>query len=304
MYAPMPTQSVFQYRSAKRFLIDFAESKQRTDAGFSIRKWAREMGVSHALIVMLLQGKRSLTLKQVPFLAKGMGLSSPEKLYLQALIQFENADSDEERELCELWLSEVNPGTDYKIREVDEYLVIAHWVHMAILAMTNLASFSGVPEEIYLRLGKKVSLFEIRAAVERLKALNILEEKDGRLHCTYHRITTRDDVANRGAREYHKQIAALIPEAIETQPVEQREFQSFAVSVPRSKIPLAKELIRKFRTQFYEAMTSEPGDEVYQTSIQFFRLTESPSEIVPKEDAGAGAEFNAPNRRSNHVQNQ
>lgn len=285
---PMEVQSVFQYQSAKRFLLDTVEHKQKTDAAFSVRKWAREMGLgSHALLVMILQGKRSMTLRQVPFLAKGLGLSSPERLYFQALIQFENAKTQEEKDLCQLWLSEINPGSKFRVRDIDEYIVIAHWVHMAILAMTGLAAFRGSAEEIHARLGGKVLIHEIRAALERLKALNLVEMKDGRLTCTVERVSTRDDVANRGAREYHKQVASLVAMALETQSVEQREFQSFAVSVPKSKIPLAKEMIRKFRIRFYEAMTQEPGDEVYQTSIQFFRLTESPSELVPKEDEGA-----------------
>src|SRR5690606_34637345 len=127
----------------------------------SIRKWCKAMGLSaHSHIVMILQGKRSLTLKQVPYLAKGLELSSPERLYFQALIQFECARTEEERDLCRLWLSEANPGHPMQVREIDEYITIAHWVHMAILAMTDNREFSGVPEEIHRRLGKKVTLAE------------------------------------------------------------------------------------------------------------------------------------------------
>ncbi|MGE3975094.1 MAG: TIGR02147 family protein [Bdellovibrionales bacterium] len=289
----MESPSVFQYQSAKRFLFDYVEQKQKADSGFSIRRWSKEIGLSHALLAMLLQGKRSMTLKQVPYFSKGMGLSSPERLYFQALIQFDNADTPEEKDLCQLWLAEVNPGKVGRIREVDEYIVIAHWVHMAILAMTDLNDFKGTAEEIHEKLEGRVAIHEIRAALERLKALNLVTEQEGRLVCSYQRITTKDDVANRGAREYHKQVAALVPNAIETQSVEEREFQSFAVSVPESKVKLAKEMIRKFRTQFYEAMTAEKGDMVYQTSIQFFRLTESPSKHgVLKEDEGTGSDEN------------
>lgn len=283
-------QAVFKYQSARRYLLDFVSHRQSADPAFSLRKWSKSMGMtSHAHLVMILQGKRPLTLRQVPFFAKGMKLSSPERLYLQALIQFENADTPEEKDLCRLWLHEANPGGDFRIREVDEYIVIAHWVHMAILAMTDNRGFRGTPEEIHRRLGGKATLAEIRSALERLKALNLVREEDGRLLCTCECVTTKNDVANRGAREYHKQVAQLGIEAVERQRVEEREYQSFAVSVPRSKVGLAKELIRKFRTQFYEAMTAEAGDDVYQTVIQFFRLTECPSEIVPKEDEGAGS---------------
>jgi uncharacterized protein (TIGR02147 family) len=281
---------IFKYESARRYLVDYVSHKQTVDPSFSLRKWSKAMGMSsHAHLVMILQGKRSLTLKQVPFFSKGMNFSSPERLYFQALIQFENADTSEEKDLCRLWLSEANPGGHFHVREVDEYIVIAHWVHMAILAMTDNKGFCGTAEEIHRKLGKKVSVAEIRSALERLRALNLVREDNGKLLCTYERVTTKDDVANRGAREYHKQVAKLAIDAIEQQSVEEREFQSFAVSVPHDKIGLAKEMIRKFRTQFFEAMTSEPGDEVYQTQIQFFRLTECPSEMVPKEDEGVGS---------------
>jgi uncharacterized protein (TIGR02147 family) len=296
----MKPSTVFQYQSARQFLLDYVAHQQKSTPGFSLRKWAKSMGLgSHTHLTMILQGKRSLTLKHAPFFAKGTELSSPERLYFQALIQFENAETPEERDLCRLWMSEANPGGDYRVREVDEYIVISHWVHMAILAMTDNKDIKGTAEEIHARLGgskAKVSITEVRAAMERLRALELVREENGKLICTYARITTRDDVANRGAREYHKQVARLGIDAIEEQAVDEREFQSFAVSVPRDKIALAKEMIRKFRTQFYEAMTSEPGDDVYQTQIQFFRLTERPSEMVPKEDEGAGRM----NRKSVH----
>ena len=285
----MELAPIFKYQSAKRYLLDYVAHQQTTNEEFSLRKWSKAMGLnSHAHVVMILQGKRSLSLKMATAFAKGLNLSSAEHLYLRALIQFESAETDEEKDLCRLWLSDANPGSDFRIREIDEYIVIAHWVHMAILAMTDTKNFDGSPEVIQKRLGGKVTLAEVRAAMERLKDLNLLSVIDGKLTATFQRITTKDDVANRGAREYHKQVAKLGVTAVDEQSVDEREFQSFAVSVPSKKMALAKEMIRKFRSQFYEAMTSEQGDHVYQTQIQFFRLTERPSEKSPKEDEGTG----------------
>jgi len=280
--------SIFQYQSAHRYLLDFVSFKQSSDAAFSLRKWSRQMDLnSHALLVMILQGKRKLSLRHVPALSKGLELSSPERLYFQALIQYENASSAEEKSLCMIWLAEANPGSGKSIKEVDEYMAISHWVHMAILAMCDNHSFSGTPEEIHRRLGGKISLAEVRSAVARLFSLGLLTVKDGKTKSTFNRVTTKDDISSAGARVYHKQVAQMAIAAVDNQAVTDREFQSFAVSISRKNLNIAKEMIRKFRTQLYQAMTLEPGDEVYQTQIQFFRLTESPSEIVPTEDCGA-----------------
>lgn len=288
-------KSVFEYLSARRYLVDAIERRKKADRAFSIRKWAREMGMpSHTLLVMMLQGKRALTLKQAPLLSKGLGLSTPERLYFQCLIQYESARTDEERDLCRLWMSEISPGANAAIREVDEFLLISHWVHMAILALSETRAGCVSAEQVAARLGARVSVSEARSAIERLSSLGLLrmESVPGsaskRYVCTAARVTTKDDVANRGAREYFKQTALLASEAVERLPLDRREFQGFAIAIPEGKRALAKEMIRKFRTQFSQAMKGEPGDEVFQMNIQLFQLTESPSEMVPTVDEGAG----------------
>ncbi|MGK5089377.1 TIGR02147 family protein [Bdellovibrionota bacterium FG-2] len=285
--------SIFNYASPRQFLLDTLSSKQKLDPEFSVRKWAKEMELkSHTLLVMLLQGTRPLRVKHAAFLAKGLRLSSQEKLYLQALIQFEGAEDPEEKSLYELWLSDLNPGKEFRTKEVDEFMVISHWAHMAILAMTQLRDFESSAQWIHSRFKTKVEISEINAALTRLLSLGLLvKNKDGKLEATFNRVTTRDDVASAGARKYHQEVLKLAGEAIEKSPITQRESQSFALSVSRDKIPLAKEMIRKFRAQFAQAIGSDAGNEVYQMTVQFFQLTESP---IPKgiEDEGGDTENN------------
>jgi hypothetical protein len=75
-------------------------------------------------------------------------------------------------------------------------------------------------------------------------------------------VTTRDDIANKGARKYHKGVMELSCEALEEQPVDIREYQSFSMTVDRDKIPLSKEMIRNFRAQLELACRSEAGNEI------------------------------------------
>lgn len=133
----MDRLNVFEYRSARRFLLDAVEHEKKVNPRFSIRKWAKEMGMqNHALLVFMLQGKRSLTLRQVPQLAKGLKLSTPERVYFQALVQLESARSEEEKELIQSWFQDFSPGASYQVKEIDQYQVISHWIHMAILSRT------------------------------------------------------------------------------------------------------------------------------------------------------------------------
>ncbi len=237
----------------------------------------------HTLLILILQGKRSLTLKQVPYLAKGLQLSTPERLYFQALIQLENTKSDEEKDLMKSWLQDLNPGVEYKVKEVDEFLIVSHWIHMAILAFAFSGQGLRSVEQIICRFESKLSRLEIYSAFERLKDLGFLtwSEKEQSFLATFQRLTTRDDVQNKGAREYHKQVAQLAIKAVETQNPIDREFQSFAINVPVDKIPVLKEMMRRFRSQVEEELRDQSsptpsGDELYQMNLQFFRLTDEP----------------------------
>jgi len=285
----MLMESIYNYQSAKSYLTDFINlSKKNTD--FSLRKWSKFMGLkSHAHLVMILQGKRKLSLKHVPFLAKGLNLSSEERLFFQALIQFENAITPEEKDLCKLWLSDLVPHGEFRSFEIDEYSVLSNWIHMAILAMTHLKNPPKNAIEINELLGEEATLYEVNSAIERLVNLELLKFENCKYISTYKSLNTKNEVASKGARNYHKQVAELGIEAIETQSLEQREFQSFALCVSKKNIPIIKEKIRKFRAELRELNEFEPGDQVYQTVIQFFQLTKNPSEIVLKEDQGAGS---------------
>lgn len=280
--------SIYQYRSAASYLRDAFEEKKKTDTEFSIRKFCRthKFG-SHAYLLMILKGKRKLNLKQVPSLVEGLELTGTERAYLQTMIQFDGARTEEERDLYTLWMNDLNPKREFRILEAEQYRVISDWIHMTILTLAKIKDADLSPDTIHLLVNKKVSLPQIRGALERLVDLGLLVEKKGKYAPTFNSVTTQDDISNRGAREYHKQVARLAIDAVEEQKPDEREFQSFAVTVPTDKISLAKDMIRKFRHQFAAAMEAKPGDEVYQCNLQFFRLTDHSkqnSKLPKKED--------------------
>jgi uncharacterized protein (TIGR02147 family) len=285
--------NIFNYQNSRQYLVDQVKDLQRREPTLSIRVLAKRMGMkSHALLLLLLQGKRPLRVKHAAVLAKGFGLSSQERLYLQALIQFDSSEELEEKQLCQLWLADLNPGEPLKIRELEEYELVSNWLHMAILALSETRAFRASAEEIAKRFGKRTTIAEVRAAIERLKNMNLITvDDDGGFKPTYNRITTADDVANAGARKYHRSVMTFAEAALDESPLERREFQSFSIAVPDEKIALAKEMIRKFRSQFAKAMGDEAGDQVFQMNIQFFQLTESPVRMGRAEDEGVESEW-------------
>ena len=281
---------IFQYRNPRQFLLDTLAFRQSRDPKFSARSWAREMDISPSLLVMLMKGERPIRLRHVEFLKKGLSLSSQENFYFRALLQYSNADSPEEKHLCEVWLSQLNPGENFRVREVEEHTVLSQWIHLALIGLTYIDSFDGTAESAYELLGKKSTLPEIRSALIRLEDLGLIRknENTGRLEASHTSISTQNDVTRNATHTYYRDMLRHGEQAITGQTLEEREFQCFSLAVHHSKIPLAKELIRHFRTQFVKAVGAREGaDQLYHMNLQFFRLTESPTQTHRVEDEGA-----------------
>jgi len=269
--------SIYDYSDPRLFLLDTLAKKQKQDRDYSARKWAKDMGLKgHSLLLMLLQGKRGIRIQHCDFIHKGVELDTNEFSYFQTLVHFQNAKSLRERDLIASQLIELNPGEGFTSTEVSEFKIISDWVHMAIMAMTDLKDFKGTEEQVAAALRGKVCLSEIRSAIVRLMDMKLLEwNEDGTISATCNRLSTTDDVSSEGAKEYHRQVLDLAKIAIDKQGLEEREFQSFTMAVSQEKISLAKEMIRKFRAKLSKAVSGE-GDYVYQTNIQFFQLTKNP----------------------------
>lgn len=287
--------SIYEYQSSRRYLLELLAYRQKVEPGFSVRRWAKEMELSsNALLVMLLQGKRPLRLQHVKFLFKGLPLSSQERLYFQALIQFENATTPEEKELCSLWLSEIHPGKSVRIKEIEEYQVIAHWAHSVLMALTDLPAFDGSAESAHRLLGGKVALAELRAALERLVDLGyLLPGESGRLVCAYPSTTTKDDVSSAAVRNHQREAMRVAETALEEVALNRREFRTCTFAADATKVALAKEMIRKFQAQLVQAIglgEGCPEGQLFQFNVQFFQLTERPGHRP--EDEGVDTELN------------
>ncbi len=75
-------------------------------------------------------------------------------------------------------------------------------------------------------------------------------------------------------REHHRAVMDLGQNAIEAQSLNERLLNSCAMGFDPSALPQARELVLEFRAKLAHLAAQRPGGEVYQLSLQFFRLTE------------------------------
>ena len=284
--------NLFQYESAIAYLKARFQLEKDHNPAFSIRKWAKDNNFgSHTLLFMILNEKRNLTLKHVPVIALGLKFTSTERQFFQTLIQLDQAKSEEEKQLYQLWLSDLVPGRDHHVATLEHEQVMIDGIHAAIMVMTRIPGFDFNPENIAKCFASKYSVSQIQEALTRLIHLGYLVAKNGRYEMSAQSFNTLPDVPNPKIRKYHQQMARWGAEAIDQQEILDRDFQSLTIAIPRKSVPFAKELLQKFYTQFQTLMMKNEADEVYQLNLHFFRLTDAPlSDGQTKVSKGAGTE--------------
>ncbi len=104
--------SIFQHESARTFLLSALQEKKVHNSRFSIRKWAKNLGLkSPSILIAALNGQRTLSTRLVTFLSEELKLAPQEKHFLRALAALDAAESPDEKAILLKELNEIRATT-------------------------------------------------------------------------------------------------------------------------------------------------------------------------------------------------
>lgn len=269
---------IFHYTDPRHFLVDTFKFKQEKNPLFSIRALSKQMGFKcHSSLVLFFKGKRQIRPEHVGKIVQGLKITEAEAEYFSSLVSFQNAKNEAEKKHFEEQMKKLSPTKRFSILELDRFRVIADWYHMAILEMTQLKNFVPSTEWIQKNLFFKTHIQDVQMAVQRLFQLGLLKDNFGKWQKTHERLTTPSDFASESIREHHRQVLRNAIDSLESQQVDERIFNSCAMTIDTKKIPEAQNLILKFREEMSQLISQSSGDETYQLSVSFFKLTNTNS---------------------------
>lgn len=225
---------------------------------YSIRSFARQLGVSKTSLAEVLAGKRDLSKKNALAVATKLNLSPAEKSALLDSIRRSRG-----RDVAH---------PEHRLSD-DTFRVIADWYHYAILNLAKLPNHEASAPWLADRLNVPVA--EIEAALERLVRLDFIAIEGNRIVRKIGSLDTVSDVPSAAVRRHHAQTLRLAEASLERDSVEQREFGVVMCAVDASKIALAKEKIRAFRRKLAVELESQSPDRIYTLAIQFFPVVSS-----------------------------
>lgn len=242
----------------KTYLQEELVLRCNRNPAYSLRSFAKAIGVSPSFLSKILNGQRRITDEVFQKITTNLNLEPS---------VFETFRSDEDA------ISE----SDMKFRDLQlEYFkIISDWYHYALIELTNLDGFKNSPEWIASKLG--ITVNQAKAATDRLLNLELLELKDGKLRPTSGgNTTTKNDFTDLAFKKMQDDLLKKAITSLWNEDLTQRDHTSISMAINPDDIPEVKKRLTKMRRElckYLERPQKKKPTQVYNLSLSFFALS-------------------------------
>jgi predicted transcriptional regulator len=252
----------------------YAKKKEKNPA-YSLRAFARDIGLSQSLLSMIFAGQRSLTAHQ------GMRLYA--HYQLESGAQVDDRKNASSLRADEDFFPEISPTVEYEI-------ILRQWYHMAILEMAPQKKY----QENAKKISKALGITEVEAdqALTRLFKIGLLIKTTSGIQKARKHIFFEANKPSDAIRTFHRAMlkrADSVMNLNDEISFEARDITSHILRTDWRKIEVARRRIRRFQKNLILYLTNEKegtnaGEDVFQFGLQLFPLTkiETQTELKSK----------------------
>jgi len=238
--------------------------RTKNNPRYSLRAFARQLEVQSGFLSNLLNGKRRLTSSTIHRFGKKLGLTT-QQIYLYEEKNNSNFES----------------STNYQQISLDYFTMISDWYHFAILELITIKGFQNNALWISRKLG--IPAAEAQLAIDRLIRLGYIQiNKKGQWTPSEGHTTTlgTKDTAE-ALQKMQKQILEKAISALQTVSPTHRDQSGMTMAISMSRLPQAKEKIKKFRRELCQYLEGGKTKEaVYQLSISLYPLSQENEDLT------------------------
>lgn len=269
-------------KSPLDFLANIFQNRKDRNPSYSMRAFARDLGVSTSLLSRVFSGTRPLSLKLALQISTAIDLQESETNALVLSVLESSAKSSKiskklrtnlEKKLATANAVQSNPF--YTTVDIEQFRAMASWYHLAILNLTAVEGFQSEPQWIAEQLG--ISSIEARSAIERLISIGLLVEIGSDLKRTKKSFYFKTQKSHLAIRKFHHEMigkAQVTLDKTTDHQFQRRLINGITFTCASEHIELIKEKIDRLQDEILALTEKGKKEEVYQINVQFFPLTE------------------------------
>lgn len=258
---------VFESDSLETYLMQEFSRRVRVNSRYSLRAFARNLGLSPGALSEILRSRRPVTFKVAAKIAKALNLNEIEAKQLYQLAEISKRKA----------LGYPAPKADRaelskKLLDEDTFNLISEWHHFALLNLLDCEGFQWKASYIAKRLG--LTLSKARLSMELLLRIGLVRIKGSQVKAANDFVLSPSDVPSKAVRNYHRQILEKAKEALELQTIHEREMSGIGLAVDPHDLQRMKKDISEFQDQLIAKYSKGKKQQVYFLEIALFKLTQ------------------------------
>ncbi|MGE3610948.1 MAG: DUF4423 domain-containing protein [Bacteriovoracaceae bacterium] len=239
---------------------------------YSLNAYARDLSLTPQMLSDVLKNKKDLSIDSAAEVVNRLCLDPNQAENFIDGVILSSCKSEMAKKMVRQRIEDRNQVAEgFRPLTLEMFKVISDWYHLAILELIKCEGFKSDSRWIATKLG--ITAYEVKEAVSRLKALELLDEENGQLKLTELSVSALSSVPSAALREHAKQILTKGIAALEEQCQDERDITSMTMAIDPALLPEAKKMIMQFRRKLCRFLESGKGTEVYVFSQALFRLS-------------------------------
>ena len=280
--------SVFDYTDYRKYLTDWLAWKKKTQPSFSYTTFAQKAGFrDKGFLHNVIHGKRDLTKESLVKVSRVIGHVTAESEYFENLVFFNKANDFKTRNYFFEKLNNVKSVESTAVRALeirkDQYEFYSKWYHSAIRSLIDMYPFKDDYSWLEKNVYPPITPREAKKSVQLLEKLGLIERQNDTYKLTSKSITTGNEVFSLAVHNFHKEVADLAKNAMESLPQDKRNVSGLTLGISEQTYNRLSEEIQQFRQKIIQIVEQDQNaDRTYQLVFHLFPVTNT--NIKPVED--------------------
>ena len=273
----MKNDQIYNFVDPREYLAYLLEQKQTLNKRYSLRAFARDLGLeNHGLLSLVLSKKRTLSVKFLNQVINRLQLENSEERYLKILVRFHNAENDDDKALFSELIHEMRPDHTFDKISIEQSRALTDWRYLAVIGLVLLKDFNESPEWIANAIGRNIDSKTAAKILNELINVKLLFRNDnGELEFSSEDVLGPDEIPSGRIKKVQKEFLGLAQDAIDEQDIEQREFFQYTIGLNHEDVVEAKKILKDFRIKFVTKFKNDKADHLYQFGFQLFQLNKN-----------------------------
>lgn len=270
---------IFQYLDYRAYLNDLIAYECSKGERISIRALSARILPSlsaSGLLSGVLKGKKNLGPNLRAKFAKAFQLKTRESRFFELLVQFNQAESLQEKNQLFAQLSRFRQSRAKVILE-GQYLFFSRWYFPVVWNYFGINQKQKNPAEIAAALFPPLTPAQVEEAIRLLLDLKLIKKLANGYSVTENHMATETEFRGLVAAQYSEQFLKLASESLYHVPPKSRQFTTMIFSSSRATVDIIKEKMALFQEEIQEVLDKDPGSECIHTfGMHLYPNTRSP----------------------------